>query len=60
MRSAMPRSSCARMVPELPRAPISAPWAMERTASATAGADVPVSWAAKTASTACAADSTVR
>ncbi|CAM5550695.1 hypothetical protein SCALM49S_09472 [Streptomyces californicus] len=56
----MPRSSWARIVPELPRAPIRAPCAMARTASAVAGAVVPVSWAAKTASTAAAADSKVR
>lgn len=57
---AMPRSSWARIVPEFPRAPISAPCAMARTASAVEGTEVPVSWAAKTASTAAAADSTVR
>lgn len=56
----MPRSNWARIVPELPRAPISAPCAMARTASAVEGTEVPVSWAANTASTAPAADSTVR
>lgn len=44
----------------VPRAPMRAPWAMARTASAAEGTEVPVSWAAKTASTAAAADSTVR
>ncbi len=67
----MPRSSCARIVPELPRAPISAPWAIARSASARVGPGPlfppvftpvfpPASWPSKTASTAAAADSTVR
>lgn len=58
----MPRSSCARIVPELPRAPIRAPCAIARTASARDGGAEPaaIAWPANTASTAAAADSTVR
>lgn len=52
---AMPRSSWERIVPELPRAPSRAPWAMARTVSAVSGAE-----AAKTASTAWWAASAVR
>ncbi|EST33677.1 hypothetical protein M878_12390 [Streptomyces roseochromogenus subsp. oscitans DS 12.976] len=56
----MPRSSCARIVPELPRAPMSAPWAIACAASARDGSPSPVSYPANTASTAVAADSRVR
>lgn len=66
----MPRSSWARMVPELPRAPIRAPCAMALMASAretslppavpAPSAVAAASCPANTASTAAAADSTVR
>lgn len=60
--SFMPRSNWARMVPELPRAPISAPWDMARKDSRRVGSAPRRSapGASKTASTASAADSTVR
>lgn len=62
----MPRSSWARIVPEFPWAPISAPCAIARVASASVGlpgsttSPEPTAWAANTASTAATADSTVR
>ncbi len=56
----MPRSSCARIVPELPRAPMSAPWAIACTASAREGSPAPVPYPENTASTAVAADSRVK